>query len=288
MFNMMLKFAQLVVNFVIVQMICFFLILPSYYSAQATPSSATEGEWNFTSNNLDQVYYLSFVLPSYFEILGSQCNMFSRYFCVLGFGTHEEKNDRIPDPDDRDDFHELVSTTFLSLNWFSFKTEDLHSMGCCMYQVNTYLRLGRAYGYSPEEYYDKVAGLGTNLDRTDLVFIKAKWEPTACTNVISQLGFGFGPFSVLTGQSLNESFIFPPLGVSDEVVFFEGFELLDKLTFDWFLHNVICKDQPRFCGIDETLDLEERKRPRVIPRKPFPSRTRFPPSIGKTIINIRW
>ena len=43
-----------------------------------------------------------------------------------------------------------------------------------MYQVNTYLRLGRAYGYSPEEYYDKVAGLGTNLDRTDLVFIKVR------------------------------------------------------------------------------------------------------------------
>ncbi|XP_075257550.1 uncharacterized protein LOC142349704 [Convolutriloba macropyga] len=127
---------------------------------------------NETLDILQQVYYLSFLLPSYFDLLGNQCNQFSRHFCVLGFGSYTKQGNRVATPDDRDEFHALISTSFFNMNWFSFKKEDAHSMGCCLYQVNTYLDQGQRIGYSPQEYYEKIANLGTTLVKQDLVYVK--------------------------------------------------------------------------------------------------------------------
>ena len=54
-----------------------------------------------------------------------------------------------------------------------FESENFSCLvGCCLYQVNTYLDQGQRIGYSPQEYYEKIANLGTTLVKQDLVYVK--------------------------------------------------------------------------------------------------------------------
>ncbi|XP_075244543.1 uncharacterized protein LOC142338605 [Convolutriloba macropyga] len=193
-------------------------------------------------------YYFGFVLPGRFDYLGAKCNMFSRHFCLLGF-LSDELGSRKPTREDGELFYALISQTYMEMNWFSFKAQDrVNHYGCCTFQVNTYMEQGQSFGFSPVEYFEIVYNLGTTLPSRDLVYIKARRDPSICMNVIEQIGFGQGPFKILSGQHASENYTLPPLGNDgEEVLVIPGYLLTHRLTFNWFRLNVICKDQPRFC-----------------------------------------
>ena len=47
----------------------------------------------------------------------------------------------------------------------------------------------------------------------------------------------------------GQPYLLPPLGpTGDEVIVFEAGELRSKLTFSWFLWNVICPEKPVVCS----------------------------------------
>ena len=68
-------------------------------------------------------------------------------------------------------------------------------------------------------------------------------------NVISQLRFGRGIFQDAGGRGLSQPYVLPPLGpTGEEVIVFEAGELRNRLTFSWFLRNVICAEKPEVCS----------------------------------------
>ena len=67
-------------------------------------------------------------------------------------------------------------------------------------------------------------------------------------NIVGQIGFGRGNVELL-GAMVDPTypFVLPPLGDSDEILVFSGHRIRQDLTFNWFLHNVVCKEKPSFC-----------------------------------------
>ena len=68
-------------------------------------------------------------------------------------------------------------------------------------------------------------------------------------NVISQVSFGIGIFRDFGGRGRGKPYVLPPLGpTGEEVIVFEVGELRSKLTFSWFLRNIICPEKPEVCS----------------------------------------
>ena len=67
-------------------------------------------------------------------------------------------------------------------------------------------------------------------------------------NVIGQFGFGHGTFELLGAmEGTTFPFVFPPLGSSGQLMVISGHRVRQELNFNFFLHNVVCKEKPNFC-----------------------------------------
>ncbi|XP_075256582.1 uncharacterized protein LOC142349054 [Convolutriloba macropyga] len=167
---------------------------------------------------------LDFILPNPNEELGAKCLQFSLYFCLMGLWTNTKFSNRRPELGDREEFQRLVEPVYHELNWFSFKDED-SSRACCSYQVNSYIDYGQKYGLSPTQYFDKIFELGLSGTK-QIVFIKAKWVPDLCMNVVNQLGYGTGRLRIIGSNKITKAFMVPPGGEEDPIFIVPG--ILEK------------------------------------------------------------
>ena len=70
-------------------------------------------------------------------------------------------------------------------------------------------------------------------------------------NVITQVGFGHGPFKIVGGRGMTKKFIIPPLGGTTKVHIMTGPMMKTDLNFSFFLIHVICPEKPFLCpGVD--------------------------------------
>ncbi|XP_075243956.1 uncharacterized protein LOC142338195 [Convolutriloba macropyga] len=189
---------------------------------------------------------LDFILPDPADELGAQCLQHSAYFCLMGYRIYKKEREREPREDDKHQFEILVRDRAHRLNWFSFKEEDKNTDYCCTHQVNMYVEHGQRNGLSPEEYLSKVFDFHLTTQK-DVVFIKVRWVPEACTHVISQIGFGLGKLKIVGGRGLTKKFVLPPLGNSQKIQILTGYQIKTKLAFPWFVVWVICGEKPWLC-----------------------------------------
>ncbi|XP_075247719.1 uncharacterized protein LOC142340859 isoform X2 [Convolutriloba macropyga] len=124
--------------------------------------------------------------------------------------------------------------------------------GCCQYQCDNYL----VHGYermflTPQEYVDKLTDYSE--ENKILNLIEAYYNVRCNRNMITKLGFGKGAL-VRTNHPFGhmpQRYGFPyVLGTSDDlwVHSFAYHSPQEYLTFWWFKHNIICKDQPWVCN----------------------------------------
>ncbi|XP_075243960.1 uncharacterized protein LOC142338199 [Convolutriloba macropyga] len=191
---------------------------------------------------------IDFLLPYREDELGQKCIQRSSYFCLMGYTITAKLSDRKALENDTDFFHHIALKFFKVINWYSFKPQDQKNDGCCTHQVATYVKYGQRNGLSPDEYYNKIFGYQI-IQEKELVFIKAIWIKQFCVNVITQLGFGKGDLTVAAKRKLNSDFAFPPLGGDSNVPVFHGKTIRERLTFAYFLHNVVCKEKPELCPV---------------------------------------
>ncbi|XP_075243961.1 uncharacterized protein LOC142338201 [Convolutriloba macropyga] len=119
--------------------------------------------------------------------------------------------------------------------------------GCCTYQTKLYVEYGQKNGLSPEEYLDKIFKFQRVGDKK-VVFLKVRFHRPTCMNVISQIGFGNGDLKIIGSRNgIKGKFAFPALGNSTAVPVFYGETIEAKLTFSWFIINILCLEKPELC-----------------------------------------
>ncbi|XP_063710853.1 uncharacterized protein LOC134839282 [Symsagittifera roscoffensis] len=170
----------------------------------------------------------------------------ARNFCLMRFWLGVRQSSRIGQSDDGHQFEQLIRPYYSELNWYSYREDE--EDGCCSYQVTTYLQYGQRFGLSPEEYFNKVYNMGVVEDK-QLVYLKARWNQFFCMNIIEQVGFGRGVLRIVgvNGQRARSKFMMPPLGEADGFFKFPAEHLQSRLTFEWFLYNVICEEKSWLC-----------------------------------------
>ncbi|XP_075256293.1 uncharacterized protein LOC142348718 [Convolutriloba macropyga] len=121
---------------------------------------------------------------------------------------------------------------------------------CCKYQIKSYARFGQQNGMSPMDYINLLLDFSTGGKLLNV--ITGKYNRHLCANVISTLGFGYGPIR-RRGDLHDAIYILPP-SINDEygfIYFFSFDSIQQHLTFDWFKLKVVCEEQPWVCREDE-------------------------------------
>ncbi|XP_063729275.1 uncharacterized protein LOC134856913 [Symsagittifera roscoffensis] len=247
-----------------------FLIIFSPENYGILPSDCTAASTSSSTLSYRQSH--DFILPDVNEELGRKCQRFSDYFCLMAVWLNTRLTNREPQQDDAEQFRKLVEPNYKNLNWYSFRENDISSFseGCCSHQVDSYIQYGQKNGLSPQEYYDKVFKIGRVTDK-QLVFLKARWVPSLCMNVINQVGFGYGSLKIIGNPKLSRNFIVPPVGNEDLMMVVPKNQVKDTLSFSWFLVNLVCREKPHWCP-EEWLALQTAKQVAVFPAEPAPER----------------
>ena len=164
---------------------------------------------------------------------------------LIMFNESEGKwtNYRAPLPSDAKNFTQLIRLHFLDYNIFSFFKRDRNKGGCCTHQTQTYLKYGRGYELSPQDYLERLTNFASR--NKGLIHVKSVYVPELCMNVIIKLSFGRGVLMFAGGQHGQ------PLGIyaqSDQRWhIFDKERVTSYLTFNWFKQNVICVEKPILC-----------------------------------------
>ncbi|XP_075256004.1 uncharacterized protein LOC142348516 [Convolutriloba macropyga] len=172
------------------------------------------------------------------------CAMFSDYFCYLGlngnFFYKVLQGRRRPKETDMDEFTTQLREVYTRVNWFALDGIG----GCCKYQSQWFKKYGSERGLAPDEYLL----LSLDFDSKDnkmVNYIVAKYNKQLCTNEIQKIGFGQGGMKVHGGR-LTANFTIPPSHRRPAYAF-SYHNLVEKLTFDWFKLNILCKCRPKIC-----------------------------------------
>merc|ERR1712150_214174 len=122
--------------------------------------------------------------------------------------------------------------------------------GCCHYQSEKYFYRGLSYGFSPDDYMNKL--LNFTVQGKHLQFIKAHYDSFFCLNVINSLTFGntlpaTSNITILGGKR-GRDYMIPPNGLPPyQIDVFSHLHLNNTLTFFYFKYNIMCRDQPWIC-----------------------------------------
>ena len=73
-----------------------------------------------------------------------------------------------------------------------------------------------------------------------------RYDPSACVNIITRVGFGKGHFRSI-GVRVGRPYVLPLTAENGTTHFFNYKQIKQVLTFDWFKHNVVCRDQVWLC-----------------------------------------
>ena len=87
------------------------------------------------------------------------------------------------------------------------------------------------------------------------VSLQATYSKEACSNVISEVGFGPGPLRRVHHSNVREGTSYLILGndFSKGIpgmpsMTIDFFDPGSQLTFHWFKHHIMCQDHPSICG----------------------------------------
>ncbi|XP_063729186.1 uncharacterized protein LOC134856828 [Symsagittifera roscoffensis] len=201
---------------------------------------------------------MEFVLPHSQTTHGELCAHYSQFYCFVNLKIDLAQSRRKGKDSDKNRFKELVRPLYKQLNWFSLSYTDRDSEGCCTRQRVLYEVNGQRKGLSPEKYLEKVSDFRGYNKR--LIYIKTRYEPLICKNIITGLGFGqtfTGFISILGDHHAEFGYLFPS---GDQIIReFKSENIEDILTFDWFKWNIMCEEQPWICQLDsdESVDSNE-------------------------------
>ncbi|XP_063715453.1 uncharacterized protein LOC134842878 [Symsagittifera roscoffensis] len=188
---------------------------------------------------------------------GDTCRKRSDYYCLEGYIAPLINSNHFMDNHPGGDartcvrwFETLAWENWRPINFIDSKNPEI----CCTGQVAQYMRNGFLNRrMSPDEYMFKLTDY-TNESKP-LNLLSAIHLPWLCVNVIMIVGFGPGPLRrdhhpnivhgapyIIAGKD------YPGTGIPDidtKVVNFENPG--EDLTFHWFKHNVMCRDNPWIC-----------------------------------------
>ncbi|XP_075256965.1 uncharacterized protein LOC142349364 isoform X2 [Convolutriloba macropyga] len=188
-----------------------------------------------------------FQMPENGTDRGQTCANSSDHFCFIlywkmadgpGLEPHETDSETA-----REEFQQQTKSVYKQLNWFSPYIEE-STTGCCSFQADQYIRNGWVKGLSPSSYLERATNM-TSQGKT-LMTINSRYDPELCSHIITVLAFGTGRGPPYHHQKLiNGNFI---LKYGTEVKKFKYKRIEKELTFDWFKHNILCKDQQWMCA----------------------------------------
>ncbi|XP_075257044.1 uncharacterized protein LOC142349398 isoform X2 [Convolutriloba macropyga] len=187
---------------------------------------------------MDTLFTRAFISSSQTQMIQSGENVSN-----TGWLTNQMMFGRQTQNDDDFRFYRLAKNIYKSFNWFSLRPQE--PGGCCYFQTSVYMEYGRKMGLSPWEYRNKVTDFSSA--GKPLNFLMAYYDPKACANIITRVGFGRGQFRRI-GVKYGPPFIFPFRSRNDTVHFFFYTQVRKFLTFEWFKENVVCRDQEWLCS----------------------------------------
>ncbi|XP_075265904.1 uncharacterized protein LOC142358383 [Convolutriloba macropyga] len=191
-----------------------------------------------------------FILADREDALGSRCAFYSNYYCFSNYWTNYEHSKRRATVQDFQEFMPLVVQMYRSINWFSLHNIDYPNGGCCDFQNFVYATRAHPYGISPHSFINVVTNF--TVAGKNLQFVKARFHPFFCLNVITTLAYGNGGSQLLVeGGSPAAQFMLPPNILEPYHTLIISRRALEvALTFDWFKQNVMCKAQPWICRMN--------------------------------------
>ncbi|XP_063713809.1 uncharacterized protein LOC134841705 [Symsagittifera roscoffensis] len=151
--------------------------------------------------------------------------------------------------------------------WHRINMVDFENPGyCCVSQTMKYLVHGlHNKRWDPEQYMAKL--IDYDDENKPLNFIMAIKSPlSSCENIIVKVGFGPGNLRRSHGDSVIPGAPYTiagrqlqPIGIPHiDSVHFDFFDPGQELTFHWFKHNIMCKDNAWICEKEVTPKKEKK------------------------------
>ncbi|XP_063715250.1 uncharacterized protein LOC134842723 [Symsagittifera roscoffensis] len=201
---------------------------------------------------------LIFWISNAFSIFGMACRQHSDYYCLDAYHTQNPYNSS-QSRDLPPALEPMAAHTWFHIliepKWIAINMIDYYDTGaCCADQVKKYLIYGlHNKEWNPDEYMDKLANY-EDENRT-LNYISATYFAPVCQNIILEIGFGPGNLkrshhiTVKEGEPyLLAGMEMGGLGIAHvESKSFSYSNITQELTFHWFKHNIMCRDNPWIC-----------------------------------------
>ncbi|XP_075242392.1 uncharacterized protein LOC142337169 [Convolutriloba macropyga] len=194
--------------------------------------------------DLEESYWESqlFVVPSHWTRLSRQCSRYSDVFCLHGYIYDRSRQGRQLDASEVDKFTQLVEKVFLRNNWFALPPNQIRM--CCDDQVDQYERRAYRKGVTAHEFATKATDFSLTTHK-HLNWLYVRYVPYLCSNLISEVGFGYGPLRI-RGDFQTAPFIYP-VKLGAEWIRFNAENLTSFLTFDWFREEIVCGKNTWIC-----------------------------------------
>ncbi|XP_075265059.1 uncharacterized protein LOC142357303 [Convolutriloba macropyga] len=211
----------------------------------------------FTAKESAEWASLSFILPNEHQVHGYLCKYHSRYYCLDKYLTQNRFGNDVLTQDPITERNSAIFESLIQSEWRRINMVDtmIDPTTCCFDQTATYVVFGlQNQRMSPQEYLNKL--MDYKEDNKPLNFIAAYYSSEVCKNIIFQVGFGPGlleryphrqvlegvPY-VIPGEDFDSTVAIPGL----KSVTFDYYHPERTLTFTWFKHNIMCKDNPWIC-----------------------------------------